>query len=419
LNIVMVDLGSVEHGETTVESKKGEISIRCGQGLLEVDKCSPYINNPKEHPEDQVKRLADQIVKHGWDQQIVVDGNLEVVIGHGRLKAAKQLGMDKVPVAVRDDFTKLDASERRIADNRLSETPMDESREVEELEKLVESSEHDELMVGMDEDKVSELLDKMTDEEELEEPEAENPDNVETDIQEGEVFKLGRHRLMCGDSTDEDHVEVLMDDQKINLILTDPPYGIDLNTDFSSMESKFKGKEGGNKHKKVIDDNNKFDYRQFEYLDVDEQFWWGANYYAKTLPEGGSWYVWDKRLDDSADKMYGSCFELCWSKQKHKQDILRHKWAGIFGIEKEDTDERVHPTQKPVDLSADLIKRHSTQDDIVLDLFGGSGSTLLAAEQTNRKCFMMELDTQYCQVIIDRWEELTGKEHEVVKQIES
>lgn len=223
----MTELKEVSHGATEIKSDRGRVDVHCGEGLLQVSKISEYINNPKEHPEEQIKRLSDQIFKHGWDQQIVVDGNFEIVLGHGRLKAAKKLGLDKVPVTVREDLTKLDAKERRIADNRLSETDMIEEKLAEETQQLVEADDHEELMLGMDDSEVSELLDDMDGGDPIEEVEAEDPDEIETDIQEGDMFKLGRHRLICGDSTSQEVQDRLMDGKKADMVFTDPPYNVD------------------------------------------------------------------------------------------------------------------------------------------------------------------------------------------------
>ena len=137
----------------------------------------------------------------------------------------------------------------------------------------------------------------------------------------------------------------------------------------------------------------------------------------------GSWIVWDKRANGNddieqdylSDKMYGSCFELCWSKTKHKRDIARIKWASIFGKEQEFDHKRHHPTQKPIKLSQWFLEKYSKENDNILDLFGGSGSTLIACEQLNRKCYMMELDEYFTQVIISRWEKLTGKKAKKVE----
>lgn len=243
----------------------------------------------------------------------------------------------------------------------------------------------------------------------------------------GDIYQLGNHILMCGDSTNIKDIDQLLSwggtrpRKNCNMIFTDPPYGMNLNTDFSAMKSKiFKGGNGGNYYDKGIVDTFTPDMLKTIFnLNINETFIWGANYFAELLPNrnNGSWIVWDKRAngnndieeDYSSDKMYGSCFELCWSKCKHKQDIARIKWAGMFGMEKQDTKKRVHPTQKPIALCEWFIKKYSKNNDSILDLFGGSGSTLIACELLNRSCYMMELDTHYVDVIIKRWENLTKK----------
>lgn len=203
------------------------------------------------------------------------------------------------------------------------------------------------------------------------------------------------------------------------MVYTDPPYGMNLDTDFSGMESKIAN--GGNKYDAgAVDDFAPEMVDAVFTIDAEEVFLWGADYYAELIPDrnDGSWIVWDKRAngnDDAAedyasDKMYGSCFELCWSKRRHKRDIARIKWAGVFGMEQEFDRKRVHPTQKPIKLAAWFIERYSKQGATILDLFGGSGSTLLACEQTGRKCLMCELDPHYVDVIIARWEKMTGQQ---------
>ena len=217
----------------------------------------------------------------------------------------------------------------------------------------------------------------------------------------------------------------LLNGSKIDMIFTDPPYGMNLDTDYSVMKTKLKfivdkNFTGGKKYDQgIVDDFNPKMIELILSLNVKETFLWGADYYAELLPNknDGSWIVWDKRAnknnnikdDESSDKMYGSCFELCWSKTKHKRDIARVKWAGVFGTEQEFDHKRYHPTQKPIKLSCWFLERYSEKNQIILDLFGGSGSTLLACEQLNRICYMMEYDTKYVDVIINRWEKYTGK----------
>jgi DNA modification methylase len=239
---------------------------------------------------------------------------------------------------------------------------------------------------------------------------------------------------MCGDSTSKDDVDALIDGASVDMIYTDPPYGMNLDTDFSSMKNhldfaKEKGFVGGKKYEQGIVDD--FTPEMIEItlsINADEVFLWGADYYAEILPDRnkGSWIVWDKRAngnddineDYQSDKMYGSCFELCWSKKRHKRDIARVKWAGVFGTEQEPDKKRFHPTQKPVGLSKWFVDRFSTEGQTILDLFGGSGSTLIACEQTGRKCYMMELDPHYIDVIIQRWENLTGQTAELLKGVD-
>jgi site-specific DNA-methyltransferase (adenine-specific) len=242
----------------------------------------------------------------------------------------------------------------------------------------------------------------------------------------GDIYQLGNHRLMCGDSTSEEDIAKLMNGVKADMIFTDPPYGMNLDTDFSGMQNhldfaKEKGFTGGKKYEQgIVDDFNPKMIDLIMQLDVKETFLWGADYFAELLPNknDGSWIVWDKRAngnddieeDYSSDKMYGSCFELCWSKNKHKRDIARVKWAGVFGTEQEFDHKRYHPTQKPIKLCEWFIKRYSNDDNTILDLFGGSGSTLIACEQLNRNCYMMELDPHYISVIIERYINFTGND---------
>ena len=210
-----------------------------------------------------------------------------------------------------------------------------------------------------------------------------------------------------------------MAEKKADVIFTDPPYGMQLDTDYTSMASKIT-ETGGTKY-----DQGKVDEFSPEMIEIimsmpsRETFLWGADYYAEYLPDrnSGSWIVWDKRgegededADEVSDKMFGSCFELCWSKKKHKREIARIKWAGLFGLSEEFDKKRYHPTQKPIKLVAWFLKRYSKKNDIIVDPYGGSGSTLIACEQLKRKCFMCEIDEHYCDIIIQRWENLTGQE---------
>lgn len=225
----------------------------------------------------------------------------------------------------------------------------------------------------------------------------------------GEIYQLGNHRVMCGDSTDKENVELLMDGVTIEAVLSDPPYGMDLDTDFSNMTSD-NSFASGKKHSKVIGDSEQFDATYINGL-AKEVILFGADYYVDTLPnfgKDGSWMIWDKRSSESQDKGFGSNFETIWSKTRHKRWILRHEWFGFFtGGEKREYE---HPTTKPVKLLVDVLAKINVGDNII-DLFLGSGSTLIAREQTDRICYGMELDPKYVDVIRKRyWKFVNGSE---------
>jgi DNA modification methylase len=239
-------------------------------------------------------------------------------------------------------------------------------------------------------------------------------DGIETDIVLGDLFEIGEHRLLCGDSTDSDSVAKLMDGEKADMVFTDPPYGMFLDTNYDQMFANDKThRKTNNRFDKVKGDNDDFVpelintiFACFDYC--KEVFIWGADYFAELIPNrtDGSWVVWDKRCDENMDKVSGNTFELCWSKQKHKRLVARILWSGHHGMQKDDTKTRVHPTQKPTELAKWFFEQWGNKNDLVADLFLGSGSTMVASHQLKRKCYGMELDPKYCQVIVDRMRKL-------------
>jgi len=368
--------------------------------------------NARKHDSKNLKAIADSLEQFGQRKPIVVWGKT-VVAGNGTMVAARSLNWTEITIArVPDDWSADQVKAYALADNRSAElAEWDEQVLTEQLKEL-ELAEWDVEALGFDAT-VEPLQDVIEDN---------MPEVVETRAKLGQVWQLGKHRVMCGDATDTATVQRLMDGHKADLVFTDPPYGMFLDADYSDMTSKFKGSSGGNKYDAVIGDNADFKpelitsiFNNFDY--VNEFFIWGADYYSELLPDKnkGSWIVWDKRGDESADKMFGSTFELCWSKTRHKRDIARIKWAGIFGMEKEHDKKRQHPTQKPVALVTWFFDKWAKDLKYVVDVYGGSGATLLACEQTDRTCFMMELDPKYVDVIIARWEKLTGLTAELIE----
>lgn len=222
----------------------------------------------------------------------------------------------------------------------------------------------------------------------------------------GDLYILGNHRLLCADSTKKENVERLMNGEKADMVFTDPPYGIELDTDTIKVLGK---NAKSKKFDRIIGDGEPFDpsciFQNFGYC--KEILIWGADYFSDLIPNKneGAWLVWDKRVTGHEDKKnYASEFELCWSKAHRARRIYKHDWVRFFGMQKEDTKCREHPNQKPTA----LLKGIMPEGDICVDLFGGSGSTLIACEQLNRKCYMMEIDPRYIDVIVSRWEKFTG-----------
>ena len=385
---------------------------------LKTDELTPYTNNPRNNDE-AVDYVANSIEEFGFKVPCVIDSEKNVVCGHTRLKAAKKLGIKEVPCIVADDLTEEQIDAFRLADNKTAEIATWDFEKLEiELESIsgIDMSEFG-FDIDLDEEEPTEIV------------EDEVPEEVETRCKLGDLWQLGNsHRLICGDSTDPAVIDRLMDGVKADMVFTDPPYGMSLDTDYSGMVSEMfsneKHTKNGNKYEQgKVDEFHPEMIDAVFTIDADEMFLWGADYFAELLPNknDGSWIVWDKRAngnddiaeDYSSDKMYGSCFELCWSKKKHKRDIARVKWAGVFGTEQEFDHKRYHPTQKPTKLAGWFLDRYSKQRQTVVDLFGGSGSTLIACEQLNRKCYMCELDPKYVSVIVQRWLNLTGRKDEI------
>ena len=374
-------------------------------------KPAPY--NPRQSNAEQEKQLKSSLEKFGVVEPIIFNKQTGYIVGgHFRIRELKKLGYKEIECVI-VDLNEADEKELNIrlnantgswdwdelANNWDSELLSDWGLEIPGFEPKILEAEEDDFTA----------------------PEG----GIETDIVLGDLFEIGQHRLLCGDSTDSDQVAKLMNGEKADMVFTDPPYGMHLDTDYSKINpdsekskqfAKEKGKTTNKNYSKVIGDNEDFTPELINTIfacfnDVKEIFIWGADYFAELIPNknDGSWVVWDKRQNDdesNLDAMFGSCFELCWSKNKHKRDIARIKYAGLFGTEREDVKKRLHPTQKPILLARWFFNKWGKENDLVADLFLGSGSTMVAAHQLKRKCYGMELDPKYCQVIIDRMKKL-------------
>lgn len=381
---------------------------------MRVKDIKPYSKNAKKHDKAQIDNVAESIRQFGFAQPLAVDKDNVLIIGHCRLLAAKQLKIKEVPVVRMDELTEEQVMKLRLLDNKLNESDWD----IELLQAEVDALDFD----GFDIDWGFELL-------EADNQDADDADDelIDDEFEDepitklGDIWQLGNHRLICGDSTDKAVISKLLDGKRVDMVLSDPPYGMHLDTDWTGIEGSLgslgkKHHTTGNKYNKVQGDNDDFKpalietfFANFNY--VNEMFLFGADYFAELLPDknNGSWLVWDKRKENQADAI-GSEFELIWSKQKHKRRMLRHDWFGFLSSQNQaDARNRVHPTQKPVSLLIDIIQQWGENANSIADIYGGSGSTLIACEKLNKVCYMCELDAHYCDVIIRRWENLTHK----------
>jgi DNA modification methylase len=366
----------------------------------------PYARNSRTHSDEQVNQIAASIKEFGFTNPIIIDEDNGIIAGHGRVMAAKKLGIDEVPCIQVTGWTKAQKKAYVIADNKLAlNAGWDEEMLKLEFDELKELD-FDISLIGFSDMELADLFpddetEGLTDEDAV-------PELAEIPVsKEGDIWILGNHRVMCGDSTDAGSVAILMGGQKADMVFTDPPYGINEKGD----RSKRGGATQGGNFKDFIDDSIEYAVKAFnicDELNIPRQVWWGANYYAHHIPQSNNWFVWDKRVEDKQKDTQSDC-ELAWVKSKWSSvRIFRHLWKGMLK-DSERGQSRVHPTQKPVELaiwSFDYFKDVTS----VLDLFLGSGSTLIACEKTNRKCYGMELDPHYVDVIIKRWQEFTGKE---------
>ncbi len=354
--------------------------------MKSIQEIEPYEKNPRKN-DDAVKYVAESIKQFGFKVPIVIDRDGVIVAGHTRYKAAKKLKMDTVPCIVADDLTEEQIKAFRLADNKVAEkAEWDFELLADELGELFD---FDMSVFGFEDDVINE--EPATVEEDDFEPEL----PVEPTAQQGDIYQLGNHRLMCGSATSFEDVDALLDGAEINLIYTDPPYGMSAVSKSGVLSEKYKTDIMNDGDNTVAIDSFNLCLTRFHNV---RQVWWGANYYTECLPSSECWIVWDKN-NGSSDQT--DC-ELAWA---NFRSVVRQ-----FTMASEKKN-RVHPTQKPCKLFSEIVNRFDKNHEFanVLDLFGGSGSTLIACEQMNKTCYTMELDPRFVDVIIQRWEQLTGQ----------
>lgn len=346
-------------------------------------KIKSYDKNAKKHPKKQVEQVANSIKEFGMNQPIVVDKQGVIIVGHGRYEACKSLGwtdeeiLKHVKVV---DLTEEQAKAYRLADNKLNESDWDMSLVIEELKGL--SPEMIDL-TGFEKDLIIEPNEKDDEVPEI-------PEEPKSKL--GDLYELGNHRVLCGSATDIKDIENVLGGKTPDLVHTDPPYGMNAVTKSGVLSKNYKTDILGDDNPNVAKDSFNLIYWL---LPDSKHIWWGANYYCSVLPDSECWLVWDKNNGESDQT---DC-ELAWA---NFRSVVRQ-----FTQSSEKTN-RVHPTQKPVSLMGWIIKRFKLTAKIVFDPFLGSGSTLIAAEKSGIKCYGMELDPKYVDVIVQRYVDYTG-----------
>ncbi len=353
----------------------------------------PYARNSRTHSQEQIAQIVGSIKEWGFTNPVLIDSDNQIIAGHGRTLAAQKMGMEAVPCLVANGWTEAQKKAYIIADNKLAlNAGWDDEMlrvEFEELEELGFDLE----LTGFELDELAELIPEeevegLTGEDEVPEP----PEIPVSKL--GDVWLLGNHRLMCGDSTNPDDVELLMNGTKPDLIHTDPPYGMNAVSKSAVLTASYGTDIMGDDNPDIAKDS--FTLINGLYPDA-KQIWWGANYYCSVLPDSECWLVWDKNNGQSDQT---DC-ELAWA---NFRSVVRQ-----FTQASEKTN-RVHPTQKPVSLVEWILKRFKLSANTMADFFGGSGSTLIAAEKHEATSFIMEFDPKFSDVIIQRWQSFTGKE---------
>ena len=387
--------------------------------MWDITKPKAYESNPRQIGMESVAKTAMSIEKYGWRQPIVVDENNIILAGHTRLLAGEYLKQKQVPVHVAVGLTDEEKRAYRIADNRTAqESQWDLPLLAEEL-KFLEDEEFDLKFTGFDTTELDELLknvnEGLTDEDEV-------PEVTETYIKVGDVFELGNHKIVCGDSLDEKNLQTLLNDKKADMVFTDPPY----NADYKSRGKNEMLREG------IKNDNmsdSKFQiFAENIFKTVKSNIYKGSSIYIccnwkdsyprfyfiaeKNNINVSNCIVWNKESAGMGWNDYRYQFEfILYGFEKAR----KHNFYGdrtntdLWSLKREARSSYEHPTQKPVELVEKAITNSSLQEQLVLDLFLGSGSTLIACEKVNRKCYGIELDPRYVDVIIQRWENYTGK----------
>ncbi len=408
--------------------------------LKSVDELIPYSKNARTHSEEQVAQIAASIIEFGFTNPVLIDGSKGIIAGHGRLMAAKKLGLKEVPVVILDHLSETQKKAYIIADNKLAENASwDEEILASELADLKDENFNLDL-IGFEDQELEKIFANLYNQEDDGKTE-EIPELEEKPISNlGDIWILGKHKLICGDSCKAETYQLLLDKEMADVLFTDPPYNINYG---NSLKDSISSKTGAKNYtssqgkRTILNDNLGEDFENFLFnfcknaLEITK----GACYICMSSSElhtlqkafvnaGGKWstfIIWAKNHFTLGRSDYQRQYEPILYGWKQSND---HYWCGdrnqgdVWYYNKPNKSD-LHPTMKPVELCKRAILNSSKTDDIILDSFGGSGSTLIACEQTNRRCRMIELDQKYVDVIVKRWQNLTNQNAILLKTGES
>lgn len=394
---------------------------------IPIGKLIAYDKNAKIHSDKQNREIANSLLRFGWKQPLVVDRNNVLIVGHGRLEGAKIASLTDsrfltATCIIADDLTDEEIKAYRLADNKLNESPWDFDLLSDELSDItaLDMSEFGFDMSAFEEEP-AEVVEDDYNEELPEEPKAKH----------GDIYQLGRHRLMCGDSTKAEDMSALMGDDKADMVFTDPPYNVAIGSKNAFLNSVQKA---GRCCEDIANDKGMSDE------EIGETLWLPAfermrenskdccNIYV-TMPQGGTHMMMMMMMMKAGWQVK---YELMWEKNSptfsmgrldydYQHEPICYGWnkSHVFygkgeqnkSIWKFDKPRKcdLHPTMKPIPLVVNALMNSSKENDIILDAFGGSGTTIMACEQTKRNARLMEFDSKYVDVIIDRWEKFTGQ----------
>jgi hypothetical protein len=361
-----------------------------------ITELKPWKDNPRKNDGEPVRKVAESIKRFGFSSPIIARANGEIIAGHTRWKAAQSLKLDRVPVRFLD-LEPDDAHLLAIADNRTAQEAEWDDDVLKAVLGQLESQGADLAATGFDAKELEALLAEVDNDADKDGEVIEPP--IDPITKPGDLWLLGEHRLLCGDSTKAEDVERLMAGSKADAVITDPPYGTGINAAGGLGNSRVAMNLVGD-HDASLARKSFAQWKEAASIQV----WWGANYYSDVIPGISSWAVWDK---DHHGMTFADA-ELAYVNVGGPIRVFRHAWSGNHRASEKNVS-REHPTQKPVALYAWVFETWAPEATLIADPFLGSGTTLIAAEQLGRKCYGMEISPQYCDVIVRRWETMTGQ----------